>query len=157
MAFRQRRNSSRRRADSSSTRYGAKPAHTSIHHNGWVGDNPKGYTTPQTRPGFHGRFESAFVETHVTFDEVDPLVRRDARVMLPLRDSVHAYVQRSHGQLTRLFDLERQEAFGRETQGAEHERFALERLAAGADMLRDVWWTAWVASADSAMAPAPRR
>jgi hypothetical protein len=135
----------------------ANPAHTSIHHNGWQGDNPKGYTTAQSRPGFHGRFESAFVESHVTYDELDPLVRREARVQLPLRDSVLAYVQRSHGELTRLFDLERQEAFGRETRGAGHERFALERLAAGADMLRDVWWTAWVSSADSAAAPAARQ
>ena len=135
----------------------ANPHHTSKHHNGWVGENPNGYTTAQSRPGFHGRFESAFVETHVTYDELDPLVRRDAQVQLPFRDSVMAYVRRSHGQLTRLYDLEKEEAFGRETQGAAHERFALERMAAGADMLRDVWWTAWVSSADSAAAPAPRR
>jgi len=135
----------------------ANPHHTSVHHNGWVGDNPHGYTTPQSRPGFHGRFESAFVEARVTYDEIDPLVRRDARLQLPLRDSLLAYVRRSHAELTRLYDLEKAEAFGRETQGAEHERFAIERIAAGSDMLRDVWWTAWVTSADSAAAPAPRR
>ena len=27
---------------------GSQPLHTTVHFNGWVGDNPKGYTTKQT-------------------------------------------------------------------------------------------------------------
>jgi hypothetical protein len=123
-----------------------------MHHNGWTGPNPKGYTTAQSNPGFHGRFESAFVETHVTLDELEPLVERRERVLTPFRDSLLAYVRTSHAQLNRLYDLDKAEPFGRDTRGAEHERFAHERLAAGASMLRDVWWTAWVTSADSAAA-----
>ena len=34
----------------------AMPLHDSIHHDGWAGDNPKGYTRD---PNIHGRFESS--------------------------------------------------------------------------------------------------
>jgi len=37
---------------------GAQPLHTTIHHNGWVGANPNGYTT---WPGFHSWIDSGFV------------------------------------------------------------------------------------------------
>ncbi|MEZ5356780.1 MAG: hypothetical protein R2762_29435, partial [Bryobacteraceae bacterium] len=38
---------------------GAQPLHCTIHHDGWQGPNPYGYTTD---PKIHGRFESAFVD-----------------------------------------------------------------------------------------------
>ena len=37
----------------------AMPLHNSIHHDGWSGDNPKGYTRD---PNIHDRFESQYVE-----------------------------------------------------------------------------------------------
>ena len=37
----------------------AQPLHNSIHHDGWSGDDPKGYTRD---PNIHGRFESQYVE-----------------------------------------------------------------------------------------------
>jgi hypothetical protein len=127
---------------------GANPHHTSIHYNGWTGPNPKGYTPTGTN--FHWRFESEFVRGNVTRADVSPLVDARARALLPLRDSVGAYLERSHRQLERLYELDKREAFGPTTRGADHKRFAVERLAAGATMLRDVWWTAWVASAETA-------
>ena len=124
---------------------GANPHHTTIHYNGWTGPNPKGYTPTGT--GFHSRFESQYVETHLSVADVRPLVAAQSRTLLPLRDSVHAYIGRSHAQLERLYELDKAERFDAKTEGAEHRRFAVERLAAGATMLRDVWWTAWTASA----------
>jgi hypothetical protein len=46
----------------------------------------------------------------------------------------------------RLYDLEKAEQFSAATQSAEHAQFAIERLVAGADMLRSVWYTAWMNS-----------
>ena len=40
----------------------AQPLHTSIQYNGWVGPNPKGYTTQHT---IHGQFESAYVAQNI--------------------------------------------------------------------------------------------
>jgi hypothetical protein len=37
----------------------AMPLHDSIHHDGWSGDNPKGYTRD---PNIHERFESEYVD-----------------------------------------------------------------------------------------------
>jgi hypothetical protein len=122
----------------------ANPHHTSIHHNGWVGTNPKGYTGTDSR--FHSRFESQFVRTHVQPSDLAGRVTEPPRTLVPLRDSLLAYIHTSHGQLERLYDLDKLEPFGPETKGAAHKAFAVERLTAGARMLRDVWWTAWVRS-----------
>ncbi|MHB1224619.1 MAG: phospholipase C/P1 nuclease family protein [Gemmatimonadaceae bacterium] len=121
----------------------ANPHHTTIHHNGWVGDNPKGYTTDRT---MHGRFESEYVRTHMTMADLVPLVPPAARMLVPFQDSLLAYLDRSHGQLDRLYTLDRQQPWGAATVGADHEQFTAERMADGARMLRDIWFTAWVTS-----------
>ena len=132
----------------------ANPAHTSIHHDRWLGDNPKGYTTER---GFHARFETQFVAARVRLADVQPLVRRTPSVhRADLRGELVAYVHRSHGELDRLFQLDQQARFDSLTTSSEHRRFAAERLADGATMLRDLWWTAWVTSADSAATPRRR-
>src|SRR5262245_42616055 len=46
---------------------GAMPLHTSVHHDGWQGANPNGYTTD---PRVHGRFESQFVDL-IALQEAD--------------------------------------------------------------------------------------
>lgn len=125
---------------------GSNPHHTTKNHDRWVDSvNPKGFTTVA---GFHSRFESRYVETHMTAADVMPIVAATTpRVINPLREGTYAYLQTSFAQLDRLYSLDKIEAFGPDTRGAEHKRFAAERLAAGAQMLRDVWWTAYVTSA----------
>jgi hypothetical protein len=122
---------------------GSNPAHTTRHHNGWVGDNPRGYTTDRT---FHSRFESGFVQARVTPADVRPLVATAPQVHEDVRAGVRDYLARSHAEVARLYDLEKVEAFAPANARPEHRRFAAERLAAGATMLRDLWWTAWVTS-----------
>jgi hypothetical protein len=56
--------------------------------------------------------------------------------MRPGEDDVHAA----------SISLDKIEAFGPDTKSAEHKQFTAERLAAGATMLRDIWWTAYVTS-----------
>jgi len=124
---------------------GSNPAHTSIHYNGWVGANPNGYATDNR---FHGRFESAFVQTRVKLDDVQPAVRSDAVVLPSLRPAITAYFMQTHGELERLYQLDKASPFNGEQQGVEHKAFAVKRLAAGATMLRDLWWTAWITSGD---------
>lgn len=128
---------------------GANPHHTTIHHNGWVGANPDGFATDNRT---HARFESIYVGAQIRAADVEPLVAAaPPRTIEPLRDGVLAYVQTSHGELRRLYELDKRERFDATTRGAEHRAFASARLAAGAAMLRDLWWTAWVLSE-----PAPR-
>jgi hypothetical protein len=121
---------------------GANPHHTTMHHNGWVGDNPKGYSTDNT---IHYRFENVYVRTHVQVNDLLPLVGT-ARVITKPREELIAYLLASKSQLETLYELEKKESFGELTKSEEHKKFVQARLAAGAQMLRDLWWTAWVTS-----------
>ena len=121
---------------------GANPHHTTMHHNGWVGDNPKGYSTDKT---MHYRFESEYVKSHIQINDVLPLIGT-ARVLEKPREAVIAHLQASRSQLETLYELEKKESFGELTKSEEHKKFVAARLAAGSQMLRDLWWTAWVTS-----------
>jgi hypothetical protein len=126
----------------------ANPHHTTIHHNGWAeGEpNPNGYTTDRR---FHHRFETAFVEAHVRQQDVD---RRMSPVSVPadVHAAVLAYLGASHDQVRTLYDLEKRYGFDPDAGTRPQTRdFAAERLAAGASMLRTLWWSAWLASASA--------
>jgi hypothetical protein len=131
---------------------GSNPHHVTMNHDKWVAaENPNGFTTVA---GFHSRFESKYVETHMTSADVLPLVGPGARIVSPLREGIWSYLQASHGKLDSLYSLDKIEAFGPDTKSPAHKQFTAERLAAGATMLRDLWWTAWVTSvSDSVRKP----
>jgi hypothetical protein len=134
----------------------ANPHHTTMHHNGWVGDNPKGYTTYSRERGFHARFEEEFVQARVKLDDVLPLISATPRVFTSPRDEIIAHTERSHAKLEELYILDKREQFSATNNSADHKKFAVERLAAGAEMLRDLWWTAWITSAPTAPAAAAK-
>jgi hypothetical protein len=124
---------------------GSNPHHTSVHHNGWAEGypNPRGFTT---EPGFHSRFESRYVERNLTTRDLLPHITVQPRLLTEPRADVLAYLLQSHSRLERLYELDLEEPWGAHTRGAAHREFAIERLAAGANMLRDLWWSAWVQS-----------
>jgi len=125
----------------------ANPHHTTIHFNGWAAGapNPEGYTTDRK---FHGRFERDFVEAHVTEADVRARVTGRPAAVTDVRAAVLAYIRASHDQVDTLYRLERDVGF--DPAGPTHSEtrdFAAARLAAGADMLRTLWWAAWRQSA----------
>jgi hypothetical protein len=122
---------------------GSNPHHTTIHHNGWVGENPRGFVN---EPRFHSRFESVFVREQITLDDVRGALTAPAQVFPDVREAVWRYLAASHALVEPLYELDHSESFGPDTRSASHRAFASERLAAGAEMLRDLWWTAWVTS-----------
>jgi hypothetical protein len=119
----------------------ANPHHTTVHFNGWAEGwhNPHDYTSDRT---FHARFEAVFVDANVRFEDVRPMVQ-PARQLDDVRAEVFAHLARVNGQVDRLYQLEKQEAFSEHTRSPEHKAFAIERLADGATLLRSLWWTAW--------------
>jgi hypothetical protein len=68
------------------------------------------------------------------------------RTLTGVRIEVMAHLQRSHARLERLYELDQVERWSTATGGAAHREFAIERLVAGANMLRDLWWSAWIES-----------
>jgi hypothetical protein len=63
----------------------SNPAHTTIHFNGWVGDNPRGYATDNT---FHSRFESGFVQARVSVADIRAFADAPARVFSDVRSAI---------------------------------------------------------------------
>lgn len=124
---------------------GANPHHATVHYNGWAKDypNPNGYTTDNT---FHGRFESEFVQSHVVINDLLPSINPQPRALENPRAEVVAFFKNSNSLVERLYQLDKQTKFDAQTSSPEHKRFAVERLVAGAEMLRALWWTAWVKS-----------
>lgn len=125
----------------------ANPHHTTVHYNGWSEDvpNPEGYTTDRD---FHSRFESAFVEAQIRQSDVDRRMPSQARsVAGHARAAVMGHIDASHAQVKTLYELEKRYGFDPRRPTPETRAFAADRLAAGADMLRNLWWSAWLESA----------
>lgn len=127
----------------------AQPLHASVHHDGWVGDNPRHYT----RDGaIHWGFENDFVDL-IALGERDIRPRvGPARVIGDPFSGILAHLERSHTRLEQLYQLEQAKAFVDATHDAARE-LAYACIADGAAMLRDLVYTAWVSSAEPA---APR-
>lgn len=127
---------------------GANPMHTTIQYNGWTGDNPNGYTTAKN---VHYEFESGFVQRIQQQLTITDLVKEPVRLQHPFEDYV-AYLRASNGMVEKSYRLEKAGGF-KETGTPEGREFVRQRLAAGAQMLLNLWYTAWEESA----VPLPER
>ncbi len=130
----------------------ANPHHTTIHYNGWSGNNPNGYTVFTRDRGIHFRFEEEFVAAQIKLNDVVPSVSQNARVIENPRDEIWKFLKSSNALVEQLYILDKKEPFSATNRSPEHKKFVIERLAAGTQMLRDLWWTAWVTS-DPALTP----
>jgi hypothetical protein len=130
---------------------GSNPAHASDQYNGWTRANSNGYATDKQ---FHARFESGYVGANIKLADVLARVDTNARVLPNLRAAIVAYLAESNSQIERLYQIDKAHPFDAGTTAPENKEFTAERLAAGARMLRDIWWTAWVTSAPPPPAPA---
>lgn len=123
----------------------AQPLHTTMHHHGWVGENPGGYTTEN---GFHSYIDGRIVDFHaIGYTEIRAVseARSNGDVLgagTPkpgVWTGVVAHVAESFGTVEQLYKYEKsgelREAVGRE--------FILSRLSSGAEMLAWVYQRAW--------------
>jgi hypothetical protein len=124
---------------------GSQPLHTTIHYNGWVGPNPKSYTTEH---GIHAKFESTYVAQNITAKDFTKFVHAPERVANPFADYVN-YLRESNRQVENVYAIEKAGDFNGKGSPAAFE-FTTHRLAAGSQMLLDLWYTAWLDSATSA-------
>jgi len=121
----------------------SQPLHTSIQYNGWTGPNPNGYTTSHQ---IHWQFEGPFVAANLR----EPQVRVQMTPLQPIKgdifDAYVAYLRHTGTYVEKVYQLEKAGGFvGQGT--AESRQFTTERLAAGASMLRDMIYFAWIESA----------
>ncbi|HEX4021387.1 MAG TPA: nuclease [Acidobacteriaceae bacterium] len=123
---------------------GSMPLHTSINYNGWVEpENPHGYTRDHK---IHAQFETEFVHNNIRAHDVEPLVPASPQVQSqPFQDFI-SYLRVSHQRVDETYQLEKDGALNGKG-NAQSRAFVEECLAAGATMLRDMIYTAWVQSA----------
>jgi hypothetical protein len=130
----------------------AQPLHTTMHHNGWVGDNPQGYSR---WPGLHAWIDGGFIaRAGIGLTNLLPRVRT-ARIWDlpptggPGRDpmfvAVLDHVLAQHALVEPLYQMDKAGVFKGETAASsvEGRRFIEDRLLAGGHALADLWLMAW--------------
>jgi hypothetical protein len=128
---------------------GSQPLHTTIQYNGWVGPNPKGYATEH---GIHAAFESAYVAQNITARDFARLMHAPEHLADPFGDYVE-YLRESNRQVENVYRIEKAGGFAGKG-SPEAFDFTTHRLAAGSQMLLNLWYTAWMDRA-TALEPAP--
>ncbi len=116
----------------------AQPLHMTKHHHGWVGDNPKGYTTDNK---FHSYIDGGVIKLHhISAKDVQPFF--DAKVTVNAKDpwpSVISYLDTTYQTVEPLYELKK-------TGDLEKDKgkdFIEHRLAAGASELSALYRAAW--------------
>lgn len=119
----------------------ANPHHTTIHYNGWTGDNPEGFATDK---GTHSRFESDFVSR--LGDRLVVPALPPAKDDLDYARAIWDLVLESNGLVRDLYRLDKRGAFAEGNEatpvGEEGRAFVAARMQRGAALLRDLWVTA---------------
>jgi hypothetical protein len=123
---------------------GSQPLHTTVNYDGWVGrQNPNGYTAQH---GIHWQFEGPFVAANIKAADVMPLMTAPHELGNVFDDYL-SYLRHSATLVETVYKLEKTGGF--EGQGtSESKTFTEERLAAAASELRDLYYTAWLESAE---------
>jgi hypothetical protein len=121
---------------------GSQPLHTTIRYNGWVGPNPRGYTMEHK---IHAQFETAYVAANITTKDFAQFVKSPERLDDPFARYL-AYLRQSNGLVEKVYELDKVGGFTGKGSPEAFE-FTTHRLAAGSQMLLDLWYTAWLESA----------
>jgi hypothetical protein len=129
---------------------GAQPLHATVHHHGWVGPNPEGFST---KYGFHSWIDGGFIaKAGITEAEllpratpaetIDVAPRPDGRD--PVFVSVVDYLVGTGKLVAPLYRLEKERKLeGPGPDSAEGRAFIDAQLLRGGEMLGSLWLTAW--------------
>ena len=120
----------------------SQPLHATVQYNGWTGPNPNGYTTEHK---IHWQFEGPFVGANLHAPEVQAKITPVKAVDGDIFDAYVAYLRHTQTYVEKVYQLEKAGGFvGAGT--PESREFTADRLAAGASMLRDMIYSAWLES-----------
>lgn len=133
-----------------------QPLHTTKHYNGWVGDNPRGYPTNRT---FHAWIDWGYLrKAGVKAEELLTRIRPARLLASPqwpglstnIFPAMMAYVQDSSMLVEPLYRLEKARKLSGIGAGSGDPGYDLitGQLVKGAQMLGDLWFTAWQLAPD---------
>jgi hypothetical protein len=125
----------------------AQPLHSTIQHDGWVGDNPHDYT----RSGaIHWQFENTFVDLiGLTPADVQARIPAAPRRLPDVFAAMLDHISRAHTRYEQVYQLEQKRAL-EDKSSREARELVYACIADSAALLRDVIYTAWVASGEPA-------
>jgi hypothetical protein len=128
---------------------GSQPLHTTKYYNGWVGDNPDGYTT---QPTFHAWIDGGYfrklggINVQPLMDKIHP-AERISNAVSPegvFRDVV-SYLVEQNRLVKPLYEMEKNgELTGEGKKGMQAQPFLENQLVKAGQMLGNIWYTAWV-------------
>ena len=128
---------------------GSQPLHTTVHFNGWVGDNPKGYTTRTT---FHAWIDGGYfkktggIQVETLVGKIQPAARI-ANADKPdgvFRAAVN-YLVEQNKLVEPLYELEKNgQLTGEPGKGMDGLPFLDGQLGKAGQMLGNIWLTAWL-------------
>ena len=119
---------------------GAQPLHATIHYNGWSTSwNPEEFT----REPLHTRFEAEFVKANIKAEDIGPLVKTAQRLKDPFSAIMNELFD-SHKQVETIYRMEKASPWNANNPNAESRQFVVQRLAAAAQLLANLWYTAYL-------------
>jgi len=128
---------------------GSQPLHTTIHHHGWVGDNPHGYTTDAS---FHAWIDGGYfrqtggIKVERLVGGIHPAERiANAETPDGMFRAAVTYLTAQNKLVEPLYQLEKEgKLTGEGTKGLEGRPFLEGQLVKAGQMLGNIWYTAWL-------------
>src|SRR6185436_1842655 len=122
------------------------PMHMSIHYNGWADSspNPKNFTKDR---GLHSRYEAAYVNAAIDVAAVRPRVQPPQRLS-KVWDSIKQHLTQGFADLEPMYELEKAGEFNPMQPRTKGSDFIAIELARSGTMLGNLWYTAWLESAE---------
>jgi hypothetical protein len=121
---------------------GAQPLHATIHYNGWTGAaNAENYT----REPLHWRFEGEYVKAQIKAEDFSGMVNTATKLKDPFADTM-TFLFDSYNNVEPLYRMDKTARWDDRNTNAESKQFVSKRLAAGSQMLANLWYTAWLNS-----------
>ena len=122
----------------------SQPLHTTKHYNGWIGENPKGYTTNKT---FHQWIDGGYINrAKIHADELRPKVR--AASVLPGSETgvfrvVVDWLKEQNKLVEPIYELDRDGKLSGRRISDVGRNFICGQLIVAGQMLGDLWYSAW--------------
>ena len=129
----------------------SQPLHTTIHHHGWVGDNPKDYSTSR---GFHSWIDGGYLnktgganlkalEAKLRPAQLPTIKGRTAKPEETFQVAILFLIEQNK-QVEPLYQLDKDgKLSGTGEKGIEGKAFLEGQLLKSGQLLGDIWFTAW--------------
>lgn len=129
----------------------SQPLHTTIHHHGWVGENPHNYSTSR---GFHSWIDGGYFSKigGANFKGMESKLRPAQLVTINNRSAkpeemfqaAMAFIVEQHKLLEPLYQMDKDGRLsGEGEKGMEGRAFLEGQLVKSGQMLGDIWYSAW--------------